>query len=374
MSSSRVLHLSFPEAYCPAVTACLKRDPAVGQFYIFRGVMVDASAPDGQPPAPICRIECSVEGKRVSRAIKQLRHIGLGESFGDIDVLPINCSTQTLPHMRRVKMLCCRSFLERMPTLEIHRAVMDASHLTAEHVILVLLASGMAACGLLMDNLVLILASFFVSPLMSMIIAFTWGLVICDPRLARRGLKNALVGMLLSLAAGAGVALMLSIQRDAASLRAKIDEGAGVYYGISINSSQVRSRGPPIGPGVFGALIVGSISGVAIALGQSSGITSALSGVTLSASLLPPVVNCGLMLVFAVVYPELRTEDGYTLVKVGLTSLGLYACNVARRATLPPPPAQRSQQQRQHPATRADAPAAPPPRAASSSSPSPPSR
>ena len=126
--------------------------------------------------------------------------------------------------------------------------------------------------------------------------------------------------------------------------------------------------------GVFGALIVGSISGVAIALGQSSGITSALSGVTLSASLLPPVVNCGLMLVFAVVYPELRTEDGYTLVKVGLTSLGLYACNVARRATLPPPPAQRSQQQRQHPATRADAPAAPPPRAASSSSPSPPSR
>ena len=47
-----------------------------------------------------------------------------------------------------------------------------------------------------------------------------------------------------------------------------------------------------------------------MALAQSSGIVSALSGVTLSASLLPPVVNAGLMFAFAVVYPDVRTRDG----------------------------------------------------------------
>lgn len=327
---AKVLQLSFPQEYKAKVTACLQRDPAVGQFYIFSGVMVDATDPEA-PPLDICRIEYSVEARRISHAIKQLRLIGLGESFGDIDVMPISCSTQALPHMRRRNIRCCRSLMDRMPTLEIHTAVLSSSHLTAEHVILVFLASGMAACGLLMDNLVLILASFFVSPLMNMILALTWGLVISDSALVRRGLKNTVSGALLSFAAGAGVALMLTALgggTDSESLSAGIDSGTGIYYGISINTEQVRMRGPPCSTNIIGALIIGSISGVAIALGQSSGIASALSGVTLSASLLPPVVNCGMMLVFSLVYPDLRTRDGYLLRNVGLVSLALYAVNV----------------------------------------------
>ena len=327
---AKVLKLSFPQEYKSKVTACLQRDPAVGQFYIFSGVMVDATDPEA-PPLDICRVEYSVEARRISHAIKQLRLIGLGESFGDIDVMSISCSTQALPHMRRKNIRCCRSLMDRMPTLEIHTAVLSSSHLTAEHVILVFLASGMAACGLLMDNLVLILASFFVSPLMNMILALTWGLVISDGALVRRGLRNTVSGALLSFAAGAGVALMLTALgggTDEQSLSAGIDSGTGVYYGISINTEQVRMRGPPCSTNIIGALIIGSISGVAIALGQSSGIASALSGVTLSASLLPPVVNCGMMMVFSLVYPDLRTRDGYLLRNVGLVSLALYAVNV----------------------------------------------
>lgn len=328
---AKVLKLSFPQEYKANVMACLQRDPAVGQLYIFSGVMVDATDPEALP-LDICRIEYSVEARCISHAIKQLRLIGLGESFGDIDVMAISCSTQALPHMRRKNIRCCRSLLDRMPTLEIHSTVLSSSHLTAEHVILVFLASGMAACGLLMDNLVLILASFFVSPLMTMILALTWGLVISDSALVRRGLRNTVGGALLSFAAGAGVALMLTALgggSDSQSLSAGTDSGTGVYYGISINTEQVRMRGPPCSTNIIGALIIGSISGVAVALGQSSGIASALSGVTLSASLLPPVVNCGMMVVFSVVDPDLRTRDGYLLRSVGLVSLALYAVNVA---------------------------------------------
>jgi len=73
------------------------------------------------------------------------------------------------------------------------------------------------------------------------------------------------------------------------------------------------------------------------------GAVSALSGVTLSASLLPPVVNAGLMFAFSVVFPELKTcipngeydchEDsrgkGSRLVDVASVSLALYGVNVA---------------------------------------------
>ena len=200
--AARILRLSFPVQQEPVVTECLKADPAVGQFYVFRhGTMVNALSPDPPESQEICRIEFQVEGKRVSHAIKSLRQIGLGASFGDIDVAPISCSTQTLPHTRRSER-CCRSFAARMPTLEIHAAIVGGSHLTAEHVLLIVLASIMAACGLLTDNLVLILASFFISPLMSMIIAATWGLVVGDGRLCVRGLRNTLLGMLLCLASG----------------------------------------------------------------------------------------------------------------------------------------------------------------------------
>ena len=109
----------------------------------------------------VCKVEFSVRsGGAASTAIKELRLIGLGNSFGDIDVLPINCSTRTLP--RKVRTGLCRSFSERMPTLEIHTSILRGSHLDAEHIILILLASGVAACGLLQDSAVLILASFFI--------------------------------------------------------------------------------------------------------------------------------------------------------------------------------------------------------------------
>eukprot|EP01051_Picozoa_sp_SAG22_P001336 SAG22_NODE_52_length_24288_cov_15.594568_4_plen_124_part_00 len=76
------------------------------------------------------------------------------------------------------------------------------------------------------------------------------------------------------------------------------------------------------------ALIVGIFSGIAIGLAQSSGIASALAGVAMSASLLPPVVNSGLMLVFALVYPDVRTIDGFLLYQVAIVSFELYFVNV----------------------------------------------
>ena len=57
---------------------------------------------------------------------------------------------------------------------------------------------------------------------------------------------------------------------------------------------------------LLSSMVIAMFSGVAIALGFASGISSALSGVALSASLLPPIVNAGLLVVLGWVYPGMR--------------------------------------------------------------------
>merc|ERR1712039_620544 len=44
----------------------------------------------------------------------------------------------------------------------------------------------------------------------------------------------------------------------------------------------------------------------------------------LAASLLPPLVNCGLVFVLGFDYPHLRVSTGYTLHEVALCSFGMY--------------------------------------------------
>ena len=80
---------------------------------------------------------------------------------------------------------------------------------------------------------------------------------------------------------------------------------------------------------IFSSMVIAVFSGVAIALGFASGISSALSGVALSASLLPPVVNAGLLLVLGWFYPDMRCgpvepHDQYTLHQVAVVSICLY--------------------------------------------------
>ncbi|CAK0848328.1 unnamed protein product, partial [Prorocentrum cordatum] len=87
--------------------------------------------------------------------------------------------------------------------------------------------------------------------------------------------------------------------------------GHGVYSFISINSQQIRA-----------------LSGVSTALGQSSGISSTLTGVTVAASLLPPLVNSGLCTVFGLVYPGMRTKDDHTLHSIALVSFFMYFVTV----------------------------------------------
>jgi len=164
-----------------------------------------------------------------------------------------------------------------LSTLEIHSGIESGSHFNFDHLMCVILASYIAGVGLLTDSDAFILASFFISPLMGMIMAVTWGLVIGDWGLSGRGLRNMAYGFLATWVSGVTIGMLLSIPNNLTDLEAPVFEGSGAFAWISLNTNQIASRGPPAS-NVYASMIVAILSGIAIALGRSCGIDSALSG------------------------------------------------------------------------------------------------
>lgn len=127
-------------------------------------------------------------------------------------------------------------------------------------------------------------------------------------------------GIAMCVATGLFVALLLAINGDKTALQMPLTNPqkasqSGIYSAISLNTSQILSRGPPVG-NVISSLIVAILSGIAIALGQSSGIASALAGCAMSTSLLPPLVNVGLMFGFLVRYGDMDTVNNDSIMAV----------------------------------------------------------
>ncbi|GBG31019.1 Ankyrin repeat domain-containing protein 17 [Hondaea fermentalgiana] len=157
-----------------------------------------------------------------------------------------------------------------------------AAEFTFDFLMLVFVASVLAAMGLLSNNAVVIVASMLVSPLMGPILAVTFGLTVLDRDMIKRGLVGEMVGLCLSVVTGFFCGLLAIPLMDANKLP----------------TDQMWSRCTP------DALVLGVAiaipSGVGVALSVLGNNTSSLVGVAISASLLPPAVNTGIVLAMLV--------------------------------------------------------------------------
>ena len=95
-----------------------------------------------------------------------------------------------------------KSVRARLMVHQVVASIRAATTLTFDFVILLSLASMLAAFGLLEDSSVIIVASMLVSPLMNPILGIVFGLSIREHSLWRRGLRNELIGLIICLAWG----------------------------------------------------------------------------------------------------------------------------------------------------------------------------
>ncbi|SPP78630.1 uncharacterized protein LOC117580860 [Drosophila guanche] len=168
----------------------------------------------------------------------------------------------------------------RLSVNQVVRQVRNDATLTLDFVVLLVAAALISCLGLVGNSYLLLSSSMLISPLMGPIIAGTFGLVIGDRGLWWLGFKNELIGIALS--AGIGFIFGILVFR------------VGPFFAIASGlTEEIVSRC------TIHALIIGVVtalaSGAAGAIAVLGGNTGSLAGVAISASLLPPAVNAGLL-------------------------------------------------------------------------------
>eukprot|EP00164_Ancoracysta_twista_P007390 GFYU01010482.1.p1 GENE.GFYU01010482.1~~GFYU01010482.1.p1 ORF type:complete len:556 (-),score=97.99 GFYU01010482.1:136-1803(-) len=227
-----------------------------------------------------------------------------------------------------------------LPWEEIHDAVQGATDMSETFWVMLICAAVIAALGLATNSAVMVVASMLISPLMGPILSFTYGATILSNKNQRtleegkkmviKGIKNELIAGLVTFICGLVLGLLLvalpvHFPRDNFW---PTDEMTG------------RGRRDNLITGLIFAIASGFVVGHAVTGG---GINS-LVGVAISASLLPPVVNAGMLLALASIGPHIydtTDESVYNrprdlpyvinpdqLMSMAGTSIGLYLMNL----------------------------------------------
>ncbi|RUS92106.1 hypothetical protein EGW08_000130 [Elysia chlorotica] len=153
-----------------------------------------------------------------------------------------------------------------------------------DYLMLIVLASLVALMGLLEASSVVLVASMLISPLMGPILAGVLGTVIRNTRLLRLGIKSELKGLGICIAVGFIVGLI-----PAGLEVAQLNWRSSDSWPTIEMSSRGALRSLPVG------VLIAIPSGAGVALSVLGGKVGSLVGVAISASLLPPAVNAGLL-------------------------------------------------------------------------------
>ncbi|KAH8031949.1 hypothetical protein HPB51_022147 [Rhipicephalus microplus] len=169
------------------------------------------------------------------------------------------------------------------PLLAVVEGVRSNGELNFDYVAFIILAGMIAALGLMDNSVVSIIAAMLVSPLMGPIAAITFGIIIRDKSLVKVGLRTELCGLCLCLVFGFFFGLIMAYWGDI--------QGPGGWGPNTWPNSEQTARGQ------WRSLWVGALvalpSGAGVAMAILGGNSACLVGVAISASLLPPSINCG---------------------------------------------------------------------------------
>jgi uncharacterized hydrophobic protein (TIGR00271 family) len=158
-----------------------------------------------------------------------------------------------------------------------------------------------AAAGLIINNSEIIVASMLISPIMCHINAVTFGVILRDVKLVQQGLLGVVVGTFL----GALVGVLV-----------------GLYFSATmVLTDEMLARTALLS--VKWSLLVAFFSALAAGVSVLHAQTGNLVGVAISTSVLPPLVNFGLLLPNAI-----RSSTNSVPVHACLLSAGMAIGNV----------------------------------------------
>jgi len=274
--------------------------------YVFRPSLITSNMSANK----VSQVTFIVRSKHLQGVITHLTQVGCGKQWGTIDVTPL---LMTRPSIRYKDRSMKKSYVisDRMPVDEIQELIEEGNHLTFDFLALISIASLIAGAGLVGDNVVFVIASMLVSPLMGPILSTTFGLAIQNYDIVYRGLRNETWGVFISMLTGFLLGVCSSF-----------------VYNPEFHSHEMISRGT-VSSLTLG-LLVAAPSGMGVILAVSKGGFNAIVGTAISASLLPPIVNSGLCLGFGLMHwmnAKVSDHDTNRFARLGVMSLVLWFTN-----------------------------------------------
>lgn len=158
--------------------------------------------------------------------------------------------------------------------LSLRQKFVDGSHTTFEFYTYVVNASLISAIGLITDNSGVVIASMLISPIMNFVLAFALGVLFKDAVLLRNGVKGMMISLVVCVATGV---LAGFLYHDRLKLT---------------NEMMVRTEGDNL----YWSLMIAFFSGLSASASIIDENINNMVGVAISTSILPPLVNFGILL------------------------------------------------------------------------------
>lgn len=198
----------------------------------------------------------------------------------------------TIEDIQRVKMM--------------HDRFLGDAQFNFNYVTLLIIASVIAGVGLGSNSVASIIASMLVSPLMGPVTAMAYGISIGDCKMVRIAFVTEVISLCVCIVTGLVIA------------------GLMFYLPVADNWPTPEMTGRGNWTNFFCGIPIAFFSGLGVAVGLLDSQTNSLVGVAISASLLPPAVNAGML--WVIQWSHIHPDEKYS--HDGTISLFLTLMNI----------------------------------------------
>ncbi len=222
------------------------------------------------------RFECRIDDYQMNFTLEELKARGIGVSYGDIIIRPVSL---LISSKEKEDVLPVSAGVNRE---EILATLGKISGFSSIYLLMNCLAAALATFGLLNNDVVVIIASMIVAPLLGPIVLTSLGLLSLETTsFIKRGLLAEITGISVTVVVGG---LMVVITQYLITL--------GMLGDFIIElTTEVRNRTELTLPIIALALLGGLAAGIVVARGLDVSIV----GVAIAASLCPPAATIGIL-------------------------------------------------------------------------------
>jgi uncharacterized hydrophobic protein (TIGR00271 family) len=185
-------------------------------------------------------------------------------------------------------------------------ATHEESTLSVTYLAFITLATVIAACGVVLDNAILIVGAMAVGPEFGPLAGFSTALVQRAPRLALRSLTALLVGFAVAMAATVGFSLFM--------------DAVGLFSQVKLDAARPNT-GFIYAPDWF-SFVVAVLAGAAGTLSLTSAKSGALVGVAISVTTVPAAANAAVALTYGDTVQTWKSTEQLLLNLVGIVLAG----------------------------------------------------